>query len=132
MNEKMTNREIAENLSDQWLCDNYPSTEYLSNDTRSSLADAITAALDAKDEQARALSEVWVLTREVNEYNQEGEYFVAVFPKKPTAQQLIENLVPEEDVDHVLNGGGRLHFDIPSDQHYHVWHHLRRVHLSAT
>lgn len=31
---------------------------------------------------------VWVLTREINAYEQDGEYFVAVWEKKPSLEQL--------------------------------------------
>jgi len=34
--------------------------------------------------------EVWVLTREINKYNQEGEYFEKVFFEKPTSKELSE------------------------------------------
>ena len=37
----------------------------------------------------------WVLTQEYNEYDQIGEYFVAVFQEKPTFNQL-KPLVSEE------------------------------------
>lgn len=65
---------------------------------------------------------VWVLTREINEYNQEGEYFEAVFMKKPTVEQLVGYFTKSEYgrrfefndpmtalqfVLHVQNGGGR-------------------------
>lgn len=60
--------------------------------------------LDKKD------SSLWVITREINEYNQEGEYFVAVFKDKPTKEELIKLLPnePEKYVDHLLTGGDRL------------------------
>ena len=31
----------------------------------------------------------WVLTREHNEYDQHGSYFAAVWPTKPTIEQLV-------------------------------------------
>ena len=62
----------------------------------------------------------WVLTREHNEYDQMGEYFVAVFQGKPTFQQ-VEPPVAEwarDDSDspklgHIVGnllrkGGGRI------------------------
>ena len=54
------------------------------------------------------MSKVWVVTREINEYNQDGEYFVAVFKNKPTFQQL-KKLLNEDDVtiDKLTRGGGR-------------------------
>ena len=51
---------------------------------------------------------VWILTEEHNDYDQYGEYFVAVFAEKPSLKQ-IERYVdccyctPE----HVWHGGGR-------------------------
>ena len=54
---------------------------------------------------------MWVVTREINQYDQEGEYFVAAFNKKPTTEQL-GNLVTRntEEVVHYLleDGGGRI------------------------
>ncbi len=61
---------------------------------------------------------VWILTREPNQYDQYGEYFVEVFAKKPTAAQLLALDVLEGDVSHVLKGGGRR---MPEDE----WWHLR-------
>ena len=50
---------------------------------------------------------VWILTKEYNDYDQHGEYFVAVYANKPTHQQLAEQDVPTNRLRHVLNGGGR-------------------------
>lgn len=50
---------------------------------------------------------VWILTMEVNAYDQCGEYFVAVYKDKPTHQQLSEQDVPTNRLRHVLDGGGR-------------------------
>jgi hypothetical protein len=61
---------------------------------------------------------VWILTYEVNDYNQEGEYFLAAFDKKPDHQKLAEALrgasgVPNDIMsalallEHILKGGGR-------------------------
>lgn len=51
---------------------------------------------------------VWILTRAINAYDQEGEYFEGVFIDKPTCSQLIECGVADNDVQHVLKGGGRI------------------------
>lgn len=53
---------------------------------------------------------VWILTEERNEYDQYGEYFIAVFKDKPTLVQLSKYIdsyycTPE----HVITGGGRTH-----------------------
>jgi hypothetical protein len=51
---------------------------------------------------------VWILTREENQYDQYGEYFVAVYANKPTKEQLRKVRVYEHALDWVLdNGGGR-------------------------
>ena len=75
---------------------------------------------------------VWVLTREINDYNQEGCYFVAVFAAKPTTIQMAEALkgmVQGEDlmtalafVEHVRGGGGRR-----GDEN--EWYHLEETPL---
>ena len=51
---------------------------------------------------------MWILTREINAYDQEGAYFVAVFGRKPTVD-LLEEFVDDEDVaQHLVDtGGGR-------------------------
>lgn len=52
---------------------------------------------------------VWVVTREMNEYNQDGEYFVAVFKNKPTFRML-KKLLPEESdvtIGKLTRGVGR-------------------------
>lgn len=74
---------------------------------------------------------VWVLTREVNEYDQYGEYFEAVFKSKPTVKQIAEHLAgsgyAKGDVmsalalcEHILAGGGR-------EGTEHVWFNLEEV-----
>ena len=61
---------------------------------------------------------MFVLTRAINEYYQEGHYLVSVFESKPTKQQLeiifsdgnigsVADAKLKEIVDHVLAGGGR-------------------------
>lgn len=52
---------------------------------------------------------MWIITSEVNDYNQYGKYFVGAFIDKPTFEQL-RNMFPyksEEDINHLLTGGGR-------------------------
>lgn len=54
----------------------------------------------------------WVLTKEINQYYQEGAYLVAVYSKKPTAEQLMKiNGINEDEVEHVLKGGGRERYE---------------------
>jgi hypothetical protein len=63
---------------------------------------------------------VWILTKEYNDYDQYGEYFVAVFGNKPTHQQLTEAGVQTRRLRHTLNGGGRVDFE-------NEWYFLREV-----
>lgn len=57
---------------------------------------------------------LWVLTRELNAYEQDGEYFEAAFIGKPTAKHLkrVLKLRDTEEADelisHILDGGGRM------------------------
>ena len=52
---------------------------------------------------------IWVLTRGINDYNQDGDYFVAAFINKPTVTEL-ENIMKctESYAIHVQNGGNKL------------------------
>lgn len=64
---------------------------------------------------------VWVLTEEFNDYNQNGEYFVAVFGTKPSADKLAAFVDPHSNrarLQHIANGGGREELE----DH---WYHLR-------
>ena len=63
---------------------------------------------------------VWVLTREENQYDQFGEYFDAVFSKKPTVEQVMEHVGSKKIAEHVLGSGGRI-----SDED--TWYFLREV-----
>lgn len=45
---------------------------------------------------------VWVLTREINQYDQDGSYFEAVFLNKPTAEQLEAAGVSSYLIGHTL------------------------------
>ena len=40
---------------------------------------------------------MWIVTIEYNEYNQQGEYFLAAYLEKPTFKQL-KKLIGEDDV----------------------------------
>ena len=52
--------------------------------------------------------QIWILTHEINEYNQDGEYFDRAFAQKPTIDQIKEACrYNEMGAKHVLNGGGR-------------------------
>lgn len=57
------------------------------------------------------MSTCWVLTRQINEYNQDGEYFEAVFAEKPDYDKLAKVLLSKgwdskEMIDNLLNNGG--------------------------
>ena len=63
---------------------------------------------------------IWVLTREINQYNQDGEYYVTYFINKPTIQELAKYLgIYGEYAKHILEVGGRL--DIENE-----WYYLRQ------
>jgi hypothetical protein len=47
------------------------------------------------------MSEIWVLTKEVNDYNQHGEYYVKAWDHKPTEEELIQAGVPCSDYQKV-------------------------------
>ena len=52
---------------------------------------------------------MWIVTRKINEYNQAGEYFVAVYIEKPSFSQLKVLLPQETDatIGKLTRGGGR-------------------------
>ena len=67
---------------------------------------------------------MYVITNEVNEYDQYGEYFVAAFNRKPTLDDLRLTFKDKENSEsffnHLLNGGGRVGYE-------HDWYNLREV-----
>ncbi len=69
---------------------------------------------------------MYVLLRSHNDYNQHGEYFVAVWPIKPTAEQILSIVIKRlplfrlSDAEHVLSGGGRRNCE-------DVWFTLEKV-----
>ena len=74
------------------------------------------------------IMKIYVLTREVNEYDQDGEYFVAAYQQLPTPQQLWDVGVPQNRTRHVINGGGRIIKDSYYDQE---WWMLREYELGS-
>lgn len=54
---------------------------------------------------------MWIVTREINRYDQDGAYFVAAYKDKPREGEL-KRLLPEEGktvIDNLLiAGGGRI------------------------
>lgn len=52
---------------------------------------------------------MWVITRAINQYDQDGDYLVCVFENKPTFQDLKKVLPNESDatIGKLTRGGGR-------------------------
>ena len=94
----------------------------ITDDERESMA----ACQKEWDEACRAqvasqVLEIWVLTREINEYDQDGEYFVNAWIGKPTAEQLRVHIPYENEVQKALEeGGGRV-------DSRDTWYHLRKI-----
>ena len=65
---------------------------------------------------------MWVLTEALNEYDQYGEYFIAVWKEKPTVQQLqkIVGMTEEYIEEFILGGKGRKDSE-------HVWYYLTEM-----
>lgn len=65
---------------------------------------------------------MWIVTREVNAYDQEGEYFIAAYDHKPTFQELKLLLPHKKDsvVGKLTRGGGR------EDSEYE-WYYLFEI-----
>lgn len=71
---------------------------------------------------------IWVLTREINEYCQDGAYFEHAWTHKPTAQEVASvcGYDPDSDVvKHILSGGGRQGIE-------NRWYHLERFDQNAS
>lgn len=51
---------------------------------------------------------IWVLTKEYNDYNQHGEYYVAAFKEKPSTEMIKTIINCSDDMAAwILSGGGR-------------------------
>jgi hypothetical protein len=63
----------------------------------------------AANRQADQVS-IWVLSREINDYNQDGAYFVAAWPHKPNAEEIMkEHRLSENEAQRCIEtGGGRI------------------------
>ena len=67
------------------------------------------------------MTNCWVLTEEVNDYNQYGEYLHSVFKVKPTIEEVKDVCgVDDSLANHILNGGGRVNYE-------KSWYHLNEV-----
>ena len=71
---------------------------------------------------------IYVLTREHNDYDQYGAYFVAAFKELPTAERLREKIfdddgsaIDDATADQILRGGGR------TDWKENVWWNMNEV-----
>ena len=52
--------------------------------------------------------EVYIITREINEYNQDGAYFEKAYKTFPTIDKLQEDLnIDIKTAKHIIKGGGR-------------------------
>ncbi len=57
---------------------------------------------------------MYILTTEYNQYDQYGEYAIAVFPNKPTKEQVekaVGDDITPETYQHILSGGGRIKYE---------------------
>ena len=51
---------------------------------------------------------MWIVTRAINQYDQDGDYFVCAFDKKPTFQELKKILgCDDATIGKLMRGGGR-------------------------
>lgn len=70
---------------------------------------------------------IWILSKEYNDYNQHGEYFLEIYKEKPTIEQLAKTLNMEVDeftsetLSHILRGGGRRD---NNHRDYFEWYYL--------
>lgn len=65
---------------------------------------------------------MWVVTKAINEYNQDGDYLIAVYDHKPSFQELKTLLPNETDVTigKLTRGGDR------QNQEYE-WYYLKEL-----
>lgn len=69
------------------------------------------------------MKKIWVLTREINEYYQDGEYFMTAFTNEPIIHQLNEQGLTDEEAEYVLHyGGGRMGLE-------YQWYYLNEISL---
>ena len=68
------------------------------------------------------MNTAWIITRAINQYDQDGEYFVSWFDHKPTFKELKE-LLPRESVvtlGKLTRGGGRHDYE-------YEWFYLNEI-----
>lgn len=66
---------------------------------------------------------MWIVTREINEYEQDGAYFVSAFKNKPEFKDLKKLLPRKTDavIGRLLTRGGGRHLN------EHEWFYLQEV-----
>ena len=67
--------------------------------------------MEKEEEEQLERPPLWVLTREINDYHQDGAYYVKAYRDKPTHRELTEQGVPRDRLHHVLSGGGRVKYE---------------------
>jgi hypothetical protein len=96
-------------FSDHEMSDHYDPADYLDDDDM---------VLELPQTNFREPIKVWTLTRTINDYNQDGSYFVATFQEKPTAKDLVRFMIQhgtdlgfcglsEQYIEHIVQNGGR-------------------------
>lgn len=78
----------------------------IGNTVNSAYANALYNINREKQQKSKS---VWVVTRAINQYNQDGEYLVCVFVRKPSFKELRKILPDEtnETIGRLTRGGGR-------------------------
>lgn len=72
------------------------------------------------------MKKVWIVTSEYNDYDQHGEYFVAVFLLKPTFKELKKTLgLDKITTQNLTKGGGRQNTE-------NIWYNLKEVKLGVS
>ena len=62
---------------------------------------------------------MWIVTQEINDYNQYGEYFITAFEGKPTFEQLKKVLnLDDVTTGKLTRGGGRQNIE-------NEWYYLK-------
>jgi len=54
---------------------------------------------------------MWIITRAINQYDQDGDYFECAFDHKPTIEELTRFFNDGDLAKHIHNGGGRRDFE---------------------
>ena len=65
---------------------------------------------------------MWIITKCVNEYDQEGDYLVTVFNKRPSVNEITLAVgCDEKYANHIRENGGRVGYE-------HDWYYLTELH----